>query len=161
MPGKSRSLPSGALCAALATLAAGCGGGGSHPAGLVAQADPICKQVATRRTAANAALSATKDASSKRRLALLARLAPEIEAIEQQAVEKLRALKPSSAQSSDWKRLLAGIEQLTSDTGKLASAAKAGNENEVKKVDTSGRTLREELTAIAARDGFQYCGRES
>lgn len=157
MPSTPLKLCCGAFCASLAILAAGCGGGGKSGAGLVAQADPICKQVAAKRALANAALH-LKGNTRARELAVLAEVAPGIAVYEQDAVERLRALKPSAAQSRDWKKLLAGIEQLAGDTHQIAVAAKAKDYNGVTRIVNDGRALRQELSVIAARNGFKYCG---
>ncbi len=124
---------------------------------LVAQADPICKLVATKREAANAALHGT----SKSTLEKLARLAPKVSVIEHQALTQLRALKAPAAVAQEWQQMLAGIQQLADDTAQLATYAKANNLKKVESLTASGRELRTKLTAIAEHDGFSYCGRTS
>lgn len=147
-----------------ALLAAGCGGSGhTTTAGrtaLVAQADPICKQVSLKRTAANEALGKA-GYSSKKELEILARVAPPVAADEQQAVERLRTLKAPASLSADWQQMLAGIQELADDAKKIATEAKANNLNGVKSTTASGQQVRQQLTTLAGRLGFSYCGRTS
>jgi hypothetical protein len=145
-----------------AIAATGCGGSSSTSTTktFVAQADPICKQVAILRTAANTAVSKASPSSSKE-LVVLARVAPAVASDEQQALVRLRALKPPSSLTSDWNVLLTGMQQLASDTTQIASDAKAKKLKGVESVTSSGRKLRQQLTEIATRDGFTYCGRTS
>jgi hypothetical protein len=158
------------LLAVAAVLAVGCGGTShssttttsakSSRTAFVAQADPICKQVAARRSAANAALNKVAHSPSKQ-LELLARLAPPIAVDEHAAVEKLRTLKPPTALAHDWQQMLGGMQQLADDTSKTAADAKAKQLKGVETITASGRQVRQQLTAIASRDGFAYCGRTS
>jgi hypothetical protein len=141
---------------------AGCGGSGpaTNRQTFVAQADPICKQVSVERTTANAAVSKASPSKTKE-LAVLARVAPGVASDERQAVVRLRTLTPPSSLSSDWHVLLTGMQQLASDATQVAADAKANEFKDAETVTSSGRHLREQLTAIAARDGFTYCGRTS
>jgi hypothetical protein len=150
-----------AMLAALAV--AGCGGAGSKTltrAELVAHADPVCKQVSTRRTAANEELSKA-GATSAKGLRLLARVAPGIATYEHQAVDQLRALKAPATLTSDWQQLLAGMQTLADDAAQIGVEAKADKLKKVESITSSGRSVREKLTTIASRDGFAYCGRTS
>jgi hypothetical protein len=146
----------------LAIAAAGCGGSGSAPTrqSFVAQADPICRQVSIVRNSANAAVNKASPSTAKE-LTVLARVAPSVAADEQQAIAKLRTLTPPSSLSGDWHTLLTGMQQLAGDAGQIATGAKVRNFTEVKSITDSGRQLRQQLTAIATRDGFAYCGRTS
>jgi hypothetical protein len=146
----------------VAIAAAGCGSSGSSPTrqSFVAQADPICKQVSSERSAANAAVNKVSPSTTKE-LIVLAKVAPSVAADEEQAVVKLRALTPPSSLSGSWNTLLAGMKQLADDATHTAVDAKAGKLEEVKSITASGRQLRQQLTAIATRDGFVYCGRTS
>jgi hypothetical protein len=150
----------------LAVIVAGCGSstGSSTSAGsraeLVAQADPICEQVAAERTAANKALEKVAHSTTKE-LQVLARLAPPIGVREQQAVARLRTLSAPSSLSADWQQVLTGMQQLAEDTTKIAADAKVGNLKHVEAVTASGRKLRQKLTTLAAHFGFVYCGRTS
>ena len=142
---------------AAVTLAA-CGGSSKSPrAELVAKADPICKQVSVRRNAANKALSKAGGTSPKG-LRLLGQLAPGVAAYELQAVERLQTLKAPSTLEQDWQHLLAGMHQLAVDAGKIGVQAKADKLKKVQSITSSARAIRQQLTAIATRDGFTYCG---
>jgi hypothetical protein len=145
-----------------AVAVAGCGGssGTTTKKDFVAQADPICKQVALERAAANTAVSKVSRSQTKE-LAMLARVAPSVASDEQQAILRLRALTPPSSLGSDWHALLTGMQQLASDATQIASDAKAKKLKGVESVTSSGRKLRQQLTTIATRDGFTYCGRTS
>jgi hypothetical protein len=157
MPHKPRLL---ALVALAVIAIAGCGSSGStlSKAGLVAKADPICKQVAIARKAANATLS---KASSSKQLHVLAQIAPGVAADEHQAVDQLRGLKAPAALAADWQQMLHGMQQLADDTTRLVQNAKANDLKAVESVTSSGRVVRQRLTAIANRIGFTYCGRTS
>ena len=158
MPRKLRLAP---VALVIALAAAGCGSSSNTGgAKLVAEADPICKQVSVERTAANTAVSKAGSSTSKT-LQVLARVAPPVAADEQRAIVRLRAIKAPSSLASDWQRLLAGMEQLANDATKIGSDAKAGQYNDVTSLTASGRKVREQITAIATRDGFTYCGRTS
>jgi hypothetical protein len=150
--------------AVLTVLAvAACGGSGSTTltrAELVAHADPICKQVSVKRTAANDELR-TAGATSTKGLALLARVAPGIATDEHQAIEKLRSLKAPTALGNDWQQLLAGMQTLADDAAQIGAEANAKQLKKVEAITSSARALREQLTTIASRDGFTYCGRTS
>jgi hypothetical protein len=144
------------------TLAA-CGSSGSTTltrGELVARADPICKQVAAKRTAANEELQKA-GATSAQGLDLLARVAPRVATEESQAIDRLRSLKAPSTLTSDWQQLLAGMQTLAADAAQIGAEAKAKDLKKVEAITKSGRSTRERLTTIAQRDGFTYCGRTS
>jgi hypothetical protein len=163
MPRKLRLVP---VALVLAIAAAGCGsssnGSSSNTskAKLVAQADPICKQVSVERTAANSAVQNVASSTSKT-LQVLARVAPPVAVDEHHAIVRLRALEAPASLASDWQKLLTGMEQLANDAAATGTDAKAGNYKDVTSITASGRKLREQLAAIATRDGFTYCGRTS
>jgi hypothetical protein len=158
MPRKLRLAP---IAAVVALAAAGCGGSSSTTkAKLVAEADTICKRIAVERTAANSQLSKTTESTAKT-LQTLARIAPPVAAEEQQAIVRLRALKAPSSISADWRKMLAGMEQLADDAAEIGTHAKAKDYKGVVSLTDSGRRLRQALTQIAVRDGFTYCGRTS
>ena len=85
----SRKYRAAVLIAMAMTLAAGCGSQGATRAGLVAQADPICKQIAQRRAAANATVPSSLTTISQE-LPALAKVAPGVASYEQHAVARLR-----------------------------------------------------------------------
>lgn len=157
----SRTLRLAPLALVIAILAAGCGNSSNTGAAkLVAEADPICKQVSAERTAANTAVSNAKGSTTKT-LQALARVAPPVAVDEHQAIARLRSLKAPSSLSTDWQKLLSGMEQLANDATAIGNDAKAGKYTDITALTASGRKLREQLTAIATRDGFTYCGRTS
>jgi outer membrane PBP1 activator LpoA protein len=149
-----------AVLAAVVLTACGGSSATSSRAELVAKADPICKQVAAKRSAANAELSKA-GATSTKGLKVLARVAPGVADDEHQAVAQLRSLKAPTDLTSDWQQLLNGMQKLADDATEIGTEAKAGQLKKVEAITASGRTLRQELTAIASRDGFTYCGRTS
>jgi hypothetical protein len=157
---KRRAIP----LAMLAVIAlAGCGGSSSKTltrAELVAHADPICKQVATRRTTANEQLNKA-GATSAKGLQLLAQVAPGVAAYEHEAIDRLRTLKAPTTLTNDWQQLLAGMQTLADDAAQIGVQAKAKQLKRVESITKSGRSVREKLTTIATRDGFTYCGRTS
>lgn len=149
------------LAVLAAVMLAACGGSSKSPrAELVAKADPICKQVSARRTAANEALSKAGGTSPKG-LRLLAQLAPGVAAYEGHAVDELRSLKAPSELAADWQQLLAGMQTLADDAAQIGLEAKAKQLKKVESITSGARELRQRLTAIASRDGFAYCGRTS
>ena len=149
---------------AIAMLSAlGCGssqttGGGSST--LIAQADPICRQVAARRAAANAALRESRPSTAKS-LLVLAHIAPNVAVYEHQAIDRLSSLKPPAALSSDWQQMLAGMQKLADYAARLGPYARSHNVKGIRALDADGKRIREQLTVIATRDGFTYCGRTS
>ncbi len=147
--------------AMLSTL--GCGSSqktGGESSTLVAQADPICQQVAERRAAANAALRAS-GASTAKTLGVLARSAPGVATYEHRAIDQLSALKPPAALASDWRQMLAGMQKLADYATRLGPYALSHNVKGIQALDADGKRIRAGLAAIAARDGFTYCGRTS
>jgi hypothetical protein len=158
-----RKLRLALIAAVVAIAAAGCGSSGSGPlarAQLVAKADPICEQIAAKRSSANAAVNKPGFSSAKI-LQVLARLAPPVAKFEHEAIVRLRTLKPAASMSSDWQKLLVGMEQLADDATQIGVRAKANDYKGVVSLNTSGRKVREQITTIATRDGFTYCGRTS
>jgi hypothetical protein len=150
-----------AAVAALAAIAAtGCGAAGQSQSPFVAQADPICKQVALRRLAANEGLRG-KSASRARSLEALARVAPGVAAYERQALDRLRALKAPPSLVNGWRLLLAGMRVLANDTAQIGVDAKAKNYKAVQSIVSSGQRLRQQLAVVATEHGFSYCGRTS
>ncbi len=146
---------------AIAVLAiAGCGGQTARGR-FVAQADAICKQVAVRRLAANAALSRAGSRSSAHALDALAQIAPGVGAYEHDAVLRLGALKAPASLADDWQKMLIGMDRLASNTARLGAVAKSKNVKGGQALLVSSQRVHQELTTLAARDGFTYCGRTS
>ncbi|HEY4810837.1 MAG TPA: hypothetical protein VIH71_07250 [Solirubrobacteraceae bacterium] len=153
----------------IATALAGCGGSSngsssaSPPTGrqkLVAQADPLCKLITAQRAAANAEVSKAR-ASTAKTLAALARFAPAVGEVEHHVIVRLHTLKAPASLASDWQTLLAGMEQLARDATQIGEHAKAHDYKAIVTLTSSGRKVRKQLTSIATRDGFTYCGRTS
>jgi hypothetical protein len=142
----------------LTALFAGCGGS-SPNAKLIAQADPICKQVNARVAAANAALGHASTLRGARTLQEVARTGTGLAIYEHQAVTKLSALTVPSSLAKDWQTLLSGMQQLANYTGQLAVEAKAKNAKLGEETIAQSRALQKQLIAIATHDGFQHCGR--
>jgi flagellar biosynthesis/type III secretory pathway M-ring protein FliF/YscJ len=144
----------------------GCGGSGPAPATVAAhaqfvtQADAICRQIATKRTATNSAV-ASAGSSPNKQLRVIARLGPAVVAEEQNAMNRLRALKAPSSLAHAWGQLLTGMQTLTDDAAHIAIDAKRGDVKAVEALTSSGRKVRQHLTPTAALQGFRYCGRES
>ncbi len=144
----------------LTALFAGCGGGSGSPnAKLIAQADPICKQVNTRVAAENSALGHATNLRGAHTLQVVAQTGLGLATYEHQAIAKLSALKAPSSLSKDWQTLLEGMQQLANYTAQLAVEAKAKNAQLGEETIARSRELRKQLIAIAARDGFEHCGR--
>ncbi len=161
MPYKLR-LAALATSAALCACAAGCGGSSqtaSNPQ-LVAQADAICKTVAAKRSAANAKLHSTATSTSKS-LKTLAQVAPVMALEERRAIDRLAALQTPISSASEWRLMITGLRLLANNASQLALDAKANSIGRVQKTDAEGRQVRQRLDAIAARNGFTYCGRAS
>ncbi len=145
----------------LAALFAGCGGGsGSSPnAKLIAQADPICKQMNARVAAANAALGHVTNLRGAHTLQKVAQTGLGLATYEHQVVADLSALKAPSSLSKDWQTLLSGMQQLANYTAQLAVEAKAKNAKLGEETIAKSHELQKQLIAIATHDGFQHCGR--
>ncbi len=126
----------------------------------MAQADPICKQVAARLSAANAQVPRSPFLA-KKTLKVIARLAPGMAAYENQALERLRRLHAPSSVAGDWQQLLAGMQRLAADTSEVGVDARAHEFNQAHAVTLGARALRQRLATVAGRDGFTYCGLRS
>jgi hypothetical protein len=157
-----RKLRLALIAAVVAIAAAGCGSssGPLTKAQLVGQADPICEQIAIQRSHADAAANKPGFSSAKI-LQVLARVAPPVAKLEHEAIARLRTLKQPASMTSDWQKLLAGMEQLADDATQIGVRAKANDYKDVVSLNASGRKVREDITKIATRDGFTYCGRTS
>jgi predicted nucleic acid-binding protein len=161
----SRTLKLVPLAALAALAATGCGGqsqsgsaGQSQPAAaLVAAADPICERVATNTATANQALRAVSRSTAKT-LRVLERVAPGIASEERRAVAALGALKQSGSPFQRWRTMLVDMRQLANRDAQLAAAAKAENIAAISRIVAAGVPIQKQLTAIAERGGFIYCG---
>lgn len=136
----------------------GCGGS-SPNANLIAQADPICKQVNARVAAANAALGHVTSLQGAKTLQQVAQAGIGLANYEHHAVAQLSALKAPSSLSKDWQTLLSGMQQLANYTAQIAIEAGAKNATLGDETIAKSRELHKTLIAIATHDGFQHCGR--
>src|ERR1700733_15569852 len=147
MSPKLRAIP---LAALTALAVAACGSSGSTTptrAELVAKADPICKQIAVRRAAANKQLS--KDGSnSTKGLQVLARVAPGVAAYEHQAVAQLRGLTAPASLTSDWQQMLSGMQTLADDAAQIGVDAEAKQLKKTESINSRGRTSPQRHTTI-------------
>jgi hypothetical protein len=152
----------------VAVLAVGCGSQSSTPTAsqgtsttrspLVAQADPICQQIAAERQATNAALRHA-DTSTTKLLQALAQKASGTAAYERRQLTRLSKLSVPSSIAHDWGELLAGMRQLAGFAERLGPEARSMNAAGVQKLVGESARLRQRLASIAGRDGFTYCGR--
>jgi hypothetical protein len=145
------------LIVLVALLAGGCGQ--SEKDKLIAQADPICKQVNARRASANASLGNVTTLRGKGTLAGVAKTALPLATYQHEAVAKLTALKVPSSIAKDWQTMLSGLQQLANYTAQLGLVAKANKPAFGEKLIATSRELQKQLIALAKRDGFQHCGR--
>lgn len=137
-----------AMLAATTVAIAGCGGSEkplTH-AELVSKANTICKTVTTK--------FATKSAKSVQDIA---RIAPELAALEQKALSELSKLVPPANLESDWKQFVAGAELLAENTSKLGEYAKADNLKAAGRLIGSTETTQHQMQAIAKRNGLTEC----
>jgi hypothetical protein len=148
-----------------AVLIAGCGSGASTPnvpapqRKLIAEADPICASASAKRAEANSRLGSVTSYSNPKTLATIAETAPGVGKYESEAVSKLRALSAPASIASEWQTMLSGLEQLAKATTQLGVYAKQKNVAGAEGLISSTKATREQLLAIATRDGFASCGR--
>ena len=142
-----------ASAVALAVAATGVAGCGSSSrlsrADFVQKANAICKRV-------NDQLAATGKVTSA---ADVQRVGPGVIAAERRGLSDLRALKPPADLAADWNRLLGDLSQLTTDAGKLLSAAKANDTAGAQTVAAASQQTQNEITALAGRDGLADCAK--
>jgi len=154
-----------ALITLPALLCVGCGGSASNSkettarAQLIAQADPICKQTNVKRLTINKTIGEVRTLAGARTLRTIARAMPGLAANEHQAVARLRTLTAPPSLSKDWQEILAGMQQLANNTGKLGVYARSKNVKGLEKVLASSQQLRLQLINVGTRDGFAHCGR--
>jgi hypothetical protein len=152
----------------VAVLAVGCGSTSSSPTAsqgasttrspLVAQADPICQQIAAERQATNTALRHA-DTSTTKLLHALAQKASSTAAYERRQIARLSKLSVPSSIAHDWSELLVGMRQLAGFAERLGPEARSMNSAGVQKLVGESTQIRQRLALIAERDGFTYCGR--
>jgi hypothetical protein len=150
--------PAIALATVAALLLAGCGGSSASARAksrAIAQADAICAQVNARRNAANRQLGPTVTSAV---LPKLARLAPGLAAYEHGAVVELRGLAVPSGLAADWRRILAGAEQIATNTVKLGRYSKANDLKAVEALVHEDQQSEQEVSTVASAAGFKHCG---
>jgi hypothetical protein len=113
---------------------------------LIASADPICRRFNKQL------ISAARSESSN-----IAREAPRNAAIELQAVGALSKLSPPASLAHDWTQMLAYRRTLAQELVVLARDAQAGNAAGMRALGVSKKRVRQKLTQLAARDGFNDC----
>jgi hypothetical protein len=146
-----------AVAALAALIAAGCGSQAATPKSrLIASADAICKPLNARRKTANAAVGSVTGAST---LPKVARIAPGLAADEHKALAELHALTAPASLAANWRKILAGTQQLADNTAKLGADAKAGDLKAVEGLIHTDQQTERELIQIAATAGFKHCGR--
>jgi hypothetical protein len=145
-----------ALTLAAATLAAaGCGGSSSKSltrSQLIAKADSICHRVNAKLTSANGQINSQQD---------IARLAPQLAAYEQEAVVQLSKLTAPATIASDWKTIVTAAGTLAQNTAKLGEYAKANNLTAARALVSTSKKVQQQMLAVAKRDGFKDCSRET
>jgi hypothetical protein len=117
---------------------------------LIAAADLICRRV-------NAKHAATTFSSR----ASLARLLPMLAAYQQEADSAMRKLTPPASMAKSWKEMVADATTFTTAMAKLGEYVKANNVKGGYSVSHAGARANERLLAIAKREGFTDCARNS
>jgi hypothetical protein len=137
-----------AVIAVTMFVIAGCGSS-SKPltrAELTAKANAICRTVTAKL--ASKSISSQQD---------IARVAPELAAFEQTALNELTKLVPPTELESDWKRFVAGAQTLAENTAKLGEYASSNKLKEARGLIVSSEAIQKQMVAIAKRDGLKDC----
>ncbi|HTD57259.1 MAG TPA: hypothetical protein VK672_00040 [Solirubrobacteraceae bacterium] len=135
----------------LATVALAVMGCGSSPkpltrAELTAKANAICKTVTVKL--AGHTIKTQSD---------IARVAVELAAFEQAALNELSKLVPPAELASDWKQFIAGAQTLAENTQKLGEYAKVNNLKGAHGLIVSSQAVQKQMVTIAKRDGLTGC----
>jgi hypothetical protein len=134
--------------AATALAVGGCGGS-SQPltrAELTSKADAICKRVSGKLAAKT--VTSVQD---------VARTAPELAAVEQEALNELSKLEPPASIENDWKVFIAGAQKLAENTSKLGEYAKSNSLKGTAGLIASSEQTVKQMTAIAKKYGITDC----
>ncbi|HEX4837246.1 MAG TPA: hypothetical protein VFV03_01805 [Solirubrobacteraceae bacterium] len=136
--------------AAAALTISGCGGSPKPltRAELTAKADAICRTVIAKLKTKTKTINSQQD---------IARIAPELSALEQTALAELGKLVPPAELESDWKQFVAGAQTLADDTAKLGEYAKMKNLKAAKGLIDASVAVQHQMTATAKRDGLKDC----
>lgn len=141
-----------ALCTA--TAAAGCGSSSApllSKSDLISKGDAICKRVN----------DGIKNVGVANSAADIARVAPQVYALEQQGVNDLRKLKPPSSLAADWSFLLDKTQSLTDDANKIGAAANTNDQNTVQSFEAEAVSASAAATGTAAKLGFKDCAKQN
>ena len=138
---------------ALATILAGCGGGGGDDRlskeEFIAEADAICKQ-------ANEQI----DALGEPTLENIDEYLADAEAISREQLGQLRALKPPAADEATLNGAYDLIEQQIALAADGVEALKSGDQAAFEQVNAQITTIEAEADQIARDYGLQECGKE-
>jgi hypothetical protein len=157
------------VAAAVSLLATGCGGSEHPPAsGSAARAPGRSRSTHSEERAATSRLIASADAicrrfnkeltgASRPQASKVARTAPRNAALEQRAVAELSKLTPPASLARDWKQIIAYRRTLAEELVTLARDAKADNVQGMQALAASKKRVHDELTKLAAHDGFTDC----
>jgi hypothetical protein len=161
---------SAVLIATAALVGVGCGGSSDNPASnsaaaavrpaqsrslsvspessrFIAVADRVCRRVNDELTAA----------PSQRELRGVASSARHNVHIERRAITELGKLTPPASLAGDWRQLIAYRARLAEELAKLGQSAQAGDAAGVRALAASKKLVHEQLSQLAARDGFKDC----
>jgi hypothetical protein len=116
---------------------------------LVAEADPICKQLSSE-------LDVTKNTTRTQQD--IVRVASQRAELEQAALIELSKLIPPASMASGWQLILADRKAVIEGLNKLAEDAGANNKPAEQPLLASSANIVRRLAAIARREGFKYCG---
>jgi hypothetical protein len=138
------------LAAAIVAMVAGCGSSsGPSRADFVKRANAICKRVNDQIATAGQAKT----------VADVQRIGPAIIAAEQRGLADLRRLRVPASLTRDWQRLQSDLAQITSNAGRLLSAANAHDSSTAQTVANASQQTQTEITTIATRDGLGDCAK--
>lgn len=117
---------------------------------LIARADPVCRQL-------NLAIAEPK--SHGLDLPKIAQRAPRNAVFEQHALAKLQRLQVPHALAGDWQKMMSYRRELARELRVVGKAAAEGSTAAVQAIAAKKLQIHRLLSIIAARDGFQDCGR--
>lgn len=149
------------LLLGLALLVTSCGAGSTSKSltrqELVAQADPICRQINDQIAYySNLKPSNSKDLVSA---SAVGRAAPKISATERNAYVQLKKLSPPSSMSDDWKAIVASMQTLADDSLKFGEAIEAGDPAETSALSSSATSALQQIRTLSAHNGFNDCSK--
>lgn len=116
---------------------------------VIAKADAICRRVNGELTAAPPGFAISQ----------IARSAPRNAALEERAIAELNRIRPPAALARDWRQIIAYRQILAQELLKLVRYAKANDARAIQTLAASKKRVHQELSRLAARDGFKDCAR--